>query len=317
MIRTTQNTFKVTSEARGVISGDGVELSFGYWLGRGKSVIGIHGLTASYLNFIGIAERLNGRRPLFALDLRGRGNSDKPEAPYGMAQHAKDVAAAMKTLGLERCVIVGHSMGAFVATALAAQNPELVGGVIMIDGGYVPDLPVGVDPDQMLDATLAHRIGQLRQTYESRECYRDFWRNQPSFSQEEWNPWFESFFDYEVGDVEENGSMRVKPKASDAGVRVDVAEAFKTDEITGRLKSLRVPTMLLRAEYGMVSGQPPFFPDAVMDAFRKNVPGMKEEVLSGTTHYTIVLGESGASRVADLISEFADSCEESGSSVTV
>jgi pimeloyl-ACP methyl ester carboxylesterase len=56
-----------------------------------------------------------------------------------MAQHARDVAAAMQALGLGPSVIVGHSMGAFVATALAAQNPELVSGIIMIDGGYVPD----------------------------------------------------------------------------------------------------------------------------------------------------------------------------------
>src|SRR6266545_7318197 len=140
-----QNVFKVTREARGRVSGDGVELAFGYWLGRGAPVIAIHGLTASFLSYLGVAERLAGRRPLFALDLRGRGDSDKPEGPYGMAQHARDVAAAMQATGYGASVIVGHSMGAFVATALAAQNPELVSGLIMIDGGYVPDLPVGAD----------------------------------------------------------------------------------------------------------------------------------------------------------------------------
>ena len=70
---------KVSREARGRISGDGVELAFGYWPGRGSPVIAIHGLTASYLSYIGVAERLRGRRPLFAMDLRGRGDSEKPE----------------------------------------------------------------------------------------------------------------------------------------------------------------------------------------------------------------------------------------------
>src|SRR6266511_4748428 len=116
------NYFKVTREARGRISGDGVELSFGYWPGRKSQVNAIHGLTASFLSDAGVAEQLNGRRPLFAPDLRGRGDSDKPEGPYGMAQHARDVASAMQTLGYGPSVIVGHSMGAFVATALAAQN---------------------------------------------------------------------------------------------------------------------------------------------------------------------------------------------------
>src|SRR4030095_664027 len=107
------NTIEILNEAQGRVSGDGVDLAFGYWPGRGQPVIAIHGLTASYVSYIGVAERLRGRRPLFAMDLRGRGNSEKPAGPYGMAQHARDVASAMKTLECGPCVIVGHSMGAF------------------------------------------------------------------------------------------------------------------------------------------------------------------------------------------------------------
>ncbi len=91
-----QVALKVTREARGRVPGDGIELTFGYWPGRGAPVVALHGLTASYVNFIGIAERLAGRRPLLALDLRGRGDSDKPDGPYGLAQHARDVATAMQ-----------------------------------------------------------------------------------------------------------------------------------------------------------------------------------------------------------------------------
>ena len=299
------NNFKITSEARGRVSGDGVELAFGYWPGRRAPVVAIHGLTASFVSFAGVAERLNGRRPLFAPDLRGRGNSDKPEGPYGMAQHARDVAVAMQTLELGPSVIVGHSMGAFVATALAEQNPELVSGIIMIDGGYVPDLPVGVDASQMLDATLAMRIAQLTQTYDSRSAFLEFWRSQPNFPADEWNPWTEAFLNYEV-----EGDTTVKPKASASAVRLDVAEAFKKDEIVGRLRSLRVPVLLLRAERGLEPGQPPIFPDSMMQSFRECIHDMKDEMISGTTHFTITLGERGASRVADLIFEFAETCEK-------
>jgi len=299
-----QIAFKVTREARGRISGDGVELAFGYWPGRGVPVIAIHWLTATYISYIGVAERLAGRRPLFAVDLRGRGDSDKPDGPYGMAQHARDVAASMKTLGLGPCVIVGHSMGAFVATALAEQNPELVSGIIMIDGGYVPDLPVGVDATQMLDATLALRISQLSRTYDSRAAFLDFWRTQPNFPPEDWNSWMEAFLNNEV-----SGDTTVKPKASGEAVRVDVAEAFKRDEIIARLKSLHVPVLLLRAERGLEPKQPPIYPDAMMPLFRECIPEMKEEMISGTTHFTITLGKRGASRVADLIVEFARTCE--------
>jgi hypothetical protein len=55
-----QNSLRVTREARGRIPGDGVDLAFGYWPGRGAPVIAIHGLTATYISYIGVAERLAG-----------------------------------------------------------------------------------------------------------------------------------------------------------------------------------------------------------------------------------------------------------------
>jgi len=69
----------------------------------------------------------------------------------------------MRALDLGPSVIVGHSMGAFIATALAAQNPELVAGLILIDGGYLLDMPVGADAEQVLDTVLAQRITQLQE----------------------------------------------------------------------------------------------------------------------------------------------------------
>jgi len=294
----------VRREARGKVSGDGVELAFGFWPGHGTPVVAIHGLTASFLSYVGVAECLRGRRPLLGFDLRGRGDSAKPQGPYGMVQHARDVAEAMRSFGLRSSVIVGHSMGAFVATALAVQNPELVSGIIMIDGGYVPDLPMGVDATQMLDATLALRIAQLSKSYESKKAYVEFWRSQPNFPTNDWNAWTEAFLDYEV-----SGEGTVQPKASANAVRVDIAEAFKGDEITRRLQSLRVPVLLLRAEKGLEPAQPPIYPEAMMDRFRQCIPHMKDEVISGTTHFTITLGELGAARVADLIVEFAEACE--------
>jgi lipase len=296
-----QAAFRITSEARGRVSGDGVELAFGYWPGRSAPVVGIHGLTASYLTFVGIAERLAGRRSLFAVDLRGRGDSEKPDSPYGMTQHARDVAAAMRTLGLGPSIVAGHSMGAFVATALAVEAPELVAGLIMIDGGHVPDLPVGVDPEQALDKLLEQRITQLRQYYPSRESYRAFWQSQPHFPSTDWGPWVEAFLDYELG----GEAPRLQPKASEKAVREDMAEATRKDEITARLRKVRVPALLVRAEAGLAPGQPPLFPDSVARQMMDCLPEIEEQVIPGTTHYTITLGDHGAARVADLIADFA------------
>jgi pimeloyl-ACP methyl ester carboxylesterase len=296
------NLITVTREARGRVGGDGVELAYGYWPGRGAGIVALHGLTASFVNFVGIAEKLAGRHAVFGVDLRGRGDSDKPEGPYGFAQHGRDVAAAMRAMGLGPSVVVGHSMGAFVAAALAAQNPELVSGVVLIDGGYMPAMTAAPLPQPGVDPMLALRITQLRETYPSREAYRDFWKGQPHFPREDWGPWVEAFLDYELG----GEAPRLQPKASEAAVRADLGEAIKRDEIVGRLQSIRVPMLMIRADNGFAPGQPPLYPEAMMKEFRSCVPGMEVATLANTTHYTMVLGDRGATAVADMICNFAD-----------
>jgi pimeloyl-ACP methyl ester carboxylesterase len=300
---------KITREARGRVPGDRVELAFGYWPGLGVPLVALHGLTASYVNFVGIAERLAGRRALFAVDLRGRGDSDKPDGPYGFTQHARDVAAAMRAMGLGPSVVVGHSMGAFVAAALAAQSPECVAGLVLIDGGYLPAISGAAGPQPALDAALALRIGQLSQTYPSREAYRQFWRGQPHFPAEDWGPWVEAFLDYEVG----GDPPHLQPKAYEAAVRADLMEGFKSAEIVERLQAISVPVIMLRAEKGFTPQMPPLFPEPVVQQMRQYVPHMEEHLVPGTTHYTIVMGEHGAATCASLIDNLAGRCHTAGS----
>jgi pimeloyl-ACP methyl ester carboxylesterase len=290
----------------GRIHGDNVELAFGYWPGRGAPIVALHGLTASHMNFIGVADRLAGRFPIFAPDLRGRGNSDKPCSGYGMAQHARDVAACMRALALGPSVIVGHSMGAFVAAALADQSPELVCGLVLIDGGFVPAMARAESP-QGLDAALRLRIEQLRSTYSSREAYLQFWRGQPHFPAAEWNPWIEAFLEYELGGEPPD----LKPKACEAGVIADLQEGLHGEEIIRRLHSIRVPVLVLRAEHGFVPGAPPLYPDTMLEQFRTHLPQLEDHFFAGTTHYTIVLGTNGAAQIADLLDKFAVRCHAS------
>jgi len=293
----------VTREARGRVAGDGLELAFGYWPGRGPAAVALHGLTSTYVSFMGVAERLAGRRPLLALDLRGRGDSDKPGGPYGMAQHARDVASAMRALGLGPSIIVGHSMGAFIGAALAASAPELVAGLILVDGGFA--FPMNEAARKSFDTGLSNRIVQLQQTYPSRQAYRDFWRSQPQFPPEDWSPWIEAFLDYELG----GEPPRLRPKASAEGVRVDLAEGLNTREINERLQAIRAPVILLRAEAGFIPGQPPLYPEPVVAEMRRCLPGLEVHTMQGTTHYNIVIGNRGASALADVIAEFSERCK--------
>jgi lipase len=298
-------SLRVTREARGIVSGAGVDLAFGYWPGRGAPVVALHGLTASYVSFIGIAERLSGRRPLFALDLRGRGDSGKPAGPYGMEQHARDVATAMRAMDLDEAIIVGHSMGGFVATALAAMEPALVSGLILIEGGFLPATTAAPSSAQGLDPALASRVMQLRQTYPSREAYRQFWRGQPHFPPADWSSWIEAFLDYEIG----GEPPELRPKASETAVWADLLESLQPDQIVARLQAIHAPVLMVRAPAGFLPDQPPLFPDPVIQQMRIYIPLLQDEIIPGTTHYTVVMGSHGATRLADLIVDFANRCE--------
>lgn len=292
---------RVEAEARGSVDGDGVRLAFGYWPGPGRPIVAIHGLSGSYPHFGGLAERLAGRRPLLAPDLRGRGDSDKPPGPFGIEQHARDVASAMDGFGLRDCVVVGHSMGAYVGAELAAERPELVGGLILLDGGLPPDLPPDVPLRRILEQLLAPSMQRLRAVYPSEAAYLAYWRAQPTFRPDEWGPWIEAWLRYDVG----GRPPELRAKADERAVRADFeALAPKAPALT-RLRKVRAPVMAIRAEHGPAAGLPPIMPDAVMAELRSVLPSLEEHPLAGTNHYTIILAEPAASRVADLVVDFA------------
>lgn len=294
-----------TREARGRVPGDGIEMAWGFWPGSGPTVVALHGVTASYVNFVGVADRLAGRRPLWALDLRGRGDTDKPESgPFGMSQHARDVAAAMTAAGIDDAVVVGHSMGAFVAAALAAEHPALVRGLVLVDGGLPLEPPPGIEPEQMLDVALAPQMARLRATFASVEDYLAFWRDLPPFEGERWNAWVERYLRYDLG----GQAPQLRPKASETAVRGDFLDTLAGDRLRERLTNVVVPTLLLRASEGFNPGSPPLLPDELVAREGRRIDDLTDRLIEGTTHYTIALGPQGAGTVADAVVEWSERC---------
>lgn len=81
-------------------------------------------------------QRLAARYTLIAPDLRGFGDSDKPEGPYGAADHAADLVALLDLLGIERVGVVGHDVGGAVIQALARLAPERCAGLFLFNFVY-------------------------------------------------------------------------------------------------------------------------------------------------------------------------------------
>src|SRR3954465_14627300 len=109
----------------------GGSLRVATWPGTGDPVLAIHGITSSSRSWPFLPEALD--NPVLAPDLRGRGRSNELPGPVGMAQHAEDCAAVVDASGGAPLVVVGHSMGGFVASVLAATRPDLVRALVLVD----------------------------------------------------------------------------------------------------------------------------------------------------------------------------------------
>jgi pimeloyl-ACP methyl ester carboxylesterase len=75
---------------------------------------------------------------VLAVDLRGHGGSDAPEQRYTMQGFADDVSWMWAQLGVQRPVMVGHSLGGLIALELAASRPEQVRAVVLVDSVLLP-----------------------------------------------------------------------------------------------------------------------------------------------------------------------------------
>lgn len=102
----------------------------------GLAVVLLHGVTDSWRSFEPVLPYLPLSIRVFALSQRGHGDSDRPQAGYHARDFAADVAAFMDTLKLESAVIVGHSMGSYVAQRFVLDYPERALGLVLI-GSFV------------------------------------------------------------------------------------------------------------------------------------------------------------------------------------
>ncbi|NED85298.1 alpha/beta fold hydrolase, partial [Streptomyces sp. SID11233] len=73
---------------------------------------------------------------------------------WGIAAHADDAAALVAALGLERPVLAGHSMGAFVAALAAVRHPGSFGELLLVDGGVGFPAPTHLSPDELMTAVI-------------------------------------------------------------------------------------------------------------------------------------------------------------------
>jgi len=122
--------------------------------GEGPAVVLIHGNMVSERDYeaSGLLDRLARNHRVIAFDRPGFGHSTRPrDRLWTPAAQAKLLHAALAQLGVKEAVVVGHSMGAMVALALALDHPDDVRRLVLVGGYYYPSARI----DALLTAPVA------------------------------------------------------------------------------------------------------------------------------------------------------------------
>ncbi|HWJ53509.1 MAG TPA: alpha/beta hydrolase [Propionibacteriaceae bacterium] len=272
---------------------DGGRMHGGEWNPSGATtVVAVHGITANHRNFGLLAEALP-RHRLVAPDLRGRGASRTLPGPWGINQHAEDVARLITASAPGPVVLVGHSMGGFVAAALARRFPDLVSGLVLVDGGLPFPPPVGIDADQAVAQTLGPALERLQRTFPSRDAYRRFWQAHPAL-QEAWSDAVADYVDYDlVGDPPE-----LRSSVSSQAVRQDARDQYQDPDTADVLGGFSGPARLLVVSRGLLDQPPGLYPEEELTRWRSRLPSLTIDEVPQLNHYTLMLHPSGAARVA-------------------
>ncbi|MDP8976234.1 MAG: alpha/beta hydrolase [Actinomycetota bacterium] len=206
-------------------------------------------------------DALSSRHRVIAPDLKGFGASDAPEdvSSYSMANYADEVASLLSALELDRAVVVGLSMGGYVAFSLLDRHRELVAGLVLAD------TRAGRDSEQVLE----RRIEQQRKVREEGTVAVIDTLLDALLS--------EHTREHRPQVVVEARRLMDNPTAGFVGA----LEAMKTrPDATSRLGNIDVPTLVLVGDHDQLST-----PEEAR-AMHEQIPGSRFTVLPNAGHLT-------------------------------
>ena len=261
------------------VSVNGVDLAVREWPGRGPAIVAVHGLTSNHTVWNSIADALAGAHRLITYDLRGRGDSAKPERGYSLAHHAADLLGLVDHFRLERPIIAGHSLGAHIGVRFATLHPERVAKLVLFDGG--------LDVRAEIMDSLAPAIGRLGVEFPSLGAFLEMLEGLPMFAGR-WNDYLVQHYTY---DVEPGPGGGVRSKVARHAIEEEVANLQRT-RLWAWHHRIAAPTLLLRAPDGLLTATDCLMTQEEAEAMAHAIPRCRLVVVPGSNHYTILLGDN-------------------------
>jgi lipase len=255
-------------------------------------VVCLHGITAQHRAFTTAARLVGPARGLVGVDLRGRGDSDKPDSGYGLEAHAADLIRVLDHLGLRNATIAGHSMGAFVALRAALTDPDRVRALVLLDGGWPrTEIPSQEEmtEEQKREAEairegLARAFSRLDMVFETPDDYLGFWFPDQGLTMADLPPDLADYYRYDLQEVEGG----YNPKCLSGAAKQDSPAVTETSPTADEMRAVDCPVALVRAAEGFFPGSRPLIPDATRDVMAEALDVRSEMALTGANHYTMM-----------------------------
>jgi pimeloyl-ACP methyl ester carboxylesterase len=251
-------------------------------------VLCIPGLTGNRRVFDPILEHLGGaRHRVVALDLRGRGHSERtPAGTYGWDAHARDVLAVATVLGARAFDMIGHSMGAYVTMEVAAVAPERLRRAVLVDAAGSPE-PSSLPPIY----AGVERLGVVQPTL---DAYLE--RIRALGTVEPWNDQWRAVYEYECEPAPGGG---VVSRTSRAAVEEDMR--YGAGHPTSAMwPALTMPALLVRATRPVLPQAGFIVPADEYQRFMETVPGGRG-VEVDANHYAVIMDAATITAIEEFL----------------
>jgi pimeloyl-ACP methyl ester carboxylesterase len=158
----------------GFVHSGGIRLHYIDWDNAGRPLVLLAGLGVTAHIYRGLAPKLADRFHVVGLTRRGHGRSDRPDAGYDLDTLVEDLCHFLDALGLERCILVGHSFAGLEIPLFATRYPSRVEAIVYLDALF-PRL----DPEPDLAGDPMWSVlprGPAAADLASREAYLAYYR---------------------------------------------------------------------------------------------------------------------------------------------
>ncbi|MDQ6835936.1 MAG: alpha/beta hydrolase [Actinomycetota bacterium] len=255
-------------------------------------VLAIHGITSNSQAWRAVSRAVGDRATLACVDLRGRADSAELPPPFGIPAHVADMVAVLDHLEREQAVVVGHSLGAYIAAALAVAHPQRIRSLVLVDGGLSIPAARDADPETFMHAFLGPTLARLQMDFPSPEAYRAWWAEHPALAGADVDRAdVAAYADHDL----RGPAGKLRSSVNSEAIGPDGEDVLRATDA----EHLTVPAVLLCAPRGMIDDPNPMQPlELVTRWARADSERRRSLQVPDVNHYTIVLGRRGASAVA-------------------